>query len=400
MSDDVCSICIDAPRRAVRTPSNQVFCRECITLWLAHKPTCPNTQAPLTLAELRPVCPADDAGDVELAVVAATPTNDSSTEPPSRGEQLLWVGVVPPVSAEPERSQAALMRPMICLTFVVEFHLQVMVGVLSMHAYDSSGHVRQNVMSNVGDLYAAQPWRPLLAVYASSSISLIVFNLAVQQMAVVLLLRHGVYWATVLTLQLAPAMEANLLTAALMPARPLCGATAATMALMVRGLRPLGPRSTRGHPSLFFVGCTDARGVWGARPPGAVRAREAVQAPAVAGRVLRAFFRHPVCRRPPNERHQPGTRVCRGMDHRTQNAVPHESPHTERYLRIVIARVSGSFGGATARARVAARHARGGRRRRVRAGRTGVHRVRLRNEGHPFLNGAYKPRNVRVSKTK
>jgi len=264
MSDDVCSICIAAPRRAVRTPANQVFCRECITLWIAHKPTCPNTQAPLTLAELRPVCPADDAGDVELAVVAATPPSGSSTEPPSRGEQLLWVGVVPPDSAEPERTSIAMTRSMIGLTLVAEMHVQVLVGVLSMHAYDSSGHVRRNVMSNVGDLYAAQPWRPLLAVYASSSISLIVFNLAVQQMGVVLLLRHGVHWATVLALQLAPALEANLLTAALMPARALCGATAATTALMVRGLRPLGPRSTRGRPSLFFVGCTDALGVWGA----------------------------------------------------------------------------------------------------------------------------------------
>lgn len=234
MSDDVCSICIAAPRRAVRTPANQVFCRECITMWLAHRPTCPNTQAPLTLAELRPVCPADDAGDVELAVVAASPPSGSSTEPPSRGEQLLWVGVVPPDAGGSERASIAMTRSMIGLTLVAEMHVQVLVGVLSMHAYDSSGHVRRNVMSNVGDLYAAQPWRPLLAVYASSSISLIVFNLAVQQLGAVLLLRHGVHWATVLALQLAPALEANLLTAALMPARALCGATAATTALMVR----------------------------------------------------------------------------------------------------------------------------------------------------------------------
>jgi hypothetical protein len=253
-ASDVCSICISTPRRAVRTPANQVFCRECITLWLRHKPTCPNTQAPLTLAELRPVCPADDAGDVELAVVAATPTSDSSTEPPSRGEQLLWVGVVPPEAEGPERASIAMTRSMIGLTLVAEMHVQVLVGVLAMHAYDPAGRVPQTVISNVGDLYAAQPWRPLLAVYASSSISLIVFNLAVQQMGVVLLLRHGVHWAAALALQLAPALEANLLTAAIMPARPLCGATAATTALLVRGLRPLGPRSTRGHPSLIFCG--------------------------------------------------------------------------------------------------------------------------------------------------
>jgi hypothetical protein len=385
MSDDVCSICIAAPRRAVRTPANQVFCRECITLWLAHKPTCPNTQAPLTLAELRPVCPADDAGDVELAVVAATPPSGSSTEPPSRGEQLLWVGVVPPDPAEPERTSIAMTRSMIGLTLVAEMHVQVLVGVLSMHAYDSSGHVRRNVMSNVGDLYAAQPWRPLLAVYASSSISLIVFNLAVQQMGAVLLLRHGVHWATVLALQLAPALEANLLTAALMPARALCGATAATTALMVRGLRPLGPRSTRGHPSLFFVGCTDARGVWGARPPGAMRPGEAVQAPAVAGLVLHVLFRHLVRRRSPNERHQRGSRLRRGMDHHTQNAVSHESAHAERHVRDSRLRSSGDFCGATARAHLTTRCARLGRRRRVRGHRSGVHLVRLRNQWHPFL---------------
>ena len=230
----MCSICIAEPRRAVRTPANQVFCRECITLWLRHKPSCPNTQAPLTLADLRPVCPSDDAGDVELAVVAATPPRGSSAEPPSRGEQLLWVGVVPPVSADPERAPVALMRPMICLTFVAEMHVQVLVGVLSMHAYDSSGHVRQTILSNVGDLYASQPWRPFLAVYASSSVAIIVFNLAVQQMCLVLLLRRGVHWSTVLALQLVPALEANLLTAALMPARPLCGATVATTALLLR----------------------------------------------------------------------------------------------------------------------------------------------------------------------
>jgi hypothetical protein len=123
---------------------------------------------------------------------------------------------------------------MIGLTVVAELHLQVLVGVLAMHAYDSSGRVQQTVMSNVGDLYAAQPWRPVLAVYASSSISLVVFNLAVQQMSVVLLLRQGAHWASVLALQVAPAVEANLLTAALMPARPLCGATVATTALLVR----------------------------------------------------------------------------------------------------------------------------------------------------------------------
>lgn len=246
----------------MRTPANQVFCRECITLWLAHKNRCPNTQAPLTLADLMPVCSADDAGDVELAVAsaAATPPSGSSAEPPTRSEQLLWVGVVPPDPAGPEaeleRAQPVVTRAMIGLTLVAELHMQVLVGVLAMHAYDPAGHVRQTMINNVGDLYAAQPWRPLLAVYASSSVALIVFNLAVQQMGVVLLLRQGVRWATVLVLQLAPALEANLLTAALMPARPLCGATAATTALLVRCVQEklyMRPKWLGACYALFFV---------------------------------------------------------------------------------------------------------------------------------------------------
>jgi hypothetical protein len=265
----VCSICLAEPRRPVLTPSNQTFCRECISLWLAHKPTCPNTQAPLTVQDLRPA--RDDtfsqsASSLELVVVSAS-GRDTSTDgaavatppPTTRAEELLWVGIsapqaeiqfVPPI-------MSPLMRATLALSMVTEMHLQVLLGVIIAHRITATGGMRQNITNNVGDLYHAHPYRPFLAVYASSTLPLLVFNWAVQQTCVVLLLRRGVRWHAVLVLQLVPALAGNVLTAAVMPARFLCGASVTTAALLTRcvleKLHRAGPRI--GRASQFLVAC-------------------------------------------------------------------------------------------------------------------------------------------------
>lgn len=53
-ADVTCSICLAPPRLPTSTPAGQVFCRECIVLWLNRKHTCPNTNQPLELADLKP----------------------------------------------------------------------------------------------------------------------------------------------------------------------------------------------------------------------------------------------------------------------------------------------------------------------------------------------------------
>jgi len=53
-SEVTCSICLAVPREPTSTPGGQVFCRECIVLWLNRKQTCPNTNQPLKLEDLKP----------------------------------------------------------------------------------------------------------------------------------------------------------------------------------------------------------------------------------------------------------------------------------------------------------------------------------------------------------
>jgi membrane associated rhomboid family serine protease len=183
----------------------------------------------LTLNDLTPVA---CFGDVELG---------SPDSPPTEGvlalqiEAPLWVDVAPlePAAGEIERAPPPTMRIMLMLTVVAGLHLQVLVGILAMGAFTSRGVVPQTILSNVGDLYASQPWRPLLAVYSSSSIAMILLNMVVQQACAMLLLRRGTHWAAVLTMQLVPALAANLLTSAFLPSRALCGATTTTTALLV-----------------------------------------------------------------------------------------------------------------------------------------------------------------------
>lgn len=283
----VCSICLAEPRRPVLTPSNQTFCRECISLWLAHKPTCPNTQAPLTIHDLRPapdatVCPS--ASSLELVVVpmgdpsantdgTTVDSNAANSFPISlqpqstRGEELLWVGVSAPQTNDDTDTtvfvhpiMSPLMRATLALSMVTEMHLQVLLGVIISRRITATGGVRQNITNNVGDLYQEHPYRPFLAVYASSTVPLLVFNWAVQQTCVVLLLRRGVRWHTVLTLQLVPALASNVLTAAVMPTRFLCGASVTTTALLTRCvLEKLHRADARlGRASKFLVACYGA----------------------------------------------------------------------------------------------------------------------------------------------
>jgi hypothetical protein len=82
-SDDVCGICLHEFREPVLTPTNQKFCRECITLWLQHKPTCPNTNQPLCLDFLSP------------AVDESTTRVDISVpqEQPSTRVESLWTEI-------------------------------------------------------------------------------------------------------------------------------------------------------------------------------------------------------------------------------------------------------------------------------------------------------------------
>jgi hypothetical protein len=49
---DECSICLEPPSDAQRTPCGHIFCRTCITAWLDSHPTCPTDRQSLSIDQL------------------------------------------------------------------------------------------------------------------------------------------------------------------------------------------------------------------------------------------------------------------------------------------------------------------------------------------------------------
>jgi len=104
------------------------------------------------------------------------------------------------------------------------------------HKFDWSGALQPGIASNIGRLYSSQPWRPFLAVYWSTSLQAASAAYLIAQIAAGVLLTVNVRWFHILALQLVPPCASNVLAAAVMPDRPLCGGSVAHFALLIRTL--------------------------------------------------------------------------------------------------------------------------------------------------------------------
>jgi hypothetical protein len=232
-------------------------------LWVSRKPTCPNTQQPLALGDLHPVhregpelspIPSPPSRAERIALeVQATDGSSAGNETRSAGDgEMLWVGVN--VRDDPQETPPPWtphMKRILAFTVATQIHMQVLVGVLGMHTYSDWGVMHPSIASNIGEMYAHQPWRPFLAVYWSYSIQTLFFNWAVQQVTLVVLLRAGVPWRDVLAVLFVPAVCANVLVSSIAPSRPLCGASHVTAALLTRSLLEPGAVTLRQQRILY-----------------------------------------------------------------------------------------------------------------------------------------------------